>query len=132
MLALFNDIGKKLSAIDEFTIFTRIGRSSLMHSFKSQVGKGSSEQDLFGEAIISCLTSSEDAVRNSCKVSVPENVFPVFEAGGCPFWILLHLYRVANSDDLIDEEVITFLNKISRWYILRDDCFLFDTCQVIC
>ena len=67
---VLKDLGTLAVSIERLMIFVNIGRSSILHSFRSQVGIGSSSQDLFGDFIMTFSTSSSVVGRKCVKIPV--------------------------------------------------------------
>jgi len=67
---VLKDLGTLAVSIERLMIFVSIGSSSVLHSFRSQVGIGSSSQDLFGDCIMIFSTSSSVVGRKCVKLHV--------------------------------------------------------------
>ena len=67
MRAILNDLGIIDSRNDILTISVIRGTNSAMHYFQSQVGNGSSSQDLTGDILIIFRISASVASLNVCS-----------------------------------------------------------------
>ena len=90
MSAVLSDLGIRESRNDMLTMSVIVGTNSAMHSFRSQVGNGSSSHDFAGDSLMIFRISISVA---SIKVDsgVPENEV-VIEP---------HLYKPGNPNSLL-------------------------------
>ena len=90
MSAVLSDLGIRKSRNDMLTMSVIVGTNSAMHSFRSQVGNGSSSHDFAGDSLMIFRISTSVA---SIKVvsGVPENEV-VIEP---------HLYKPGNPNSLL-------------------------------
>ena len=90
MSAVFSDLGIRESLNDMLTMSVIVGINSAMHSFRSQVGNGSSSHDFAGDSImIFRISISVASVKVVSGVTEKEVV------------IEPHLYKPGNPNSLL-------------------------------
>ena len=123
MSAVLSDLDMRESRNDMLTMSVIVGTNSAMHSFRSQVGNGTSSHDFTGDSLMICCISTSVA---SIKVvsGVPEK----------EVFLEPHLYKPGNPNGqyFVVKEGTEIVCHISLTGMQWKDCFSTVTHHISC